>query len=49
MDPEPGAIAAQALWLAAPRTPEFRREVVPPPGPGEIRVRTLASAISQGT
>src|SRR5215218_1581652 len=46
---EPGAIAAQVLWLAAPRTPEFRREVVPPPGPGEIRVRTLASAISQGT
>src|SRR5215212_76335 len=49
MGAEPGAIAAQALWLAAPRTPEFRREVVPPPGPGEIRVRTLASAISQGT
>lgn len=40
---------ARALWLAAPRTAEFRREVVPPPGPGEIRVRTVASALSQGT
>jgi 2-desacetyl-2-hydroxyethyl bacteriochlorophyllide A dehydrogenase len=38
-----------ALWLAAPRTPELRPEEVPPPGPGQIRLRAVASAISQGT
>src|SRR5438309_10432104 len=40
---------ARALWLTAPRTVEMRVEVVPPPGPGAIRVRALASAISHGT
>lgn len=40
---------ARALWLTAPRTAEFRREVVSQPGPGEIRVRMVASALSQGT
>ncbi len=40
---------ARALWLGAPRTPEFRPEVVPPPGPGQVRVRAVASAISHGT
>ena len=29
--------------------PELRREVVAPPGAGEVRVRTIASAPSQGT
>ena len=43
------AMHARALWLAAPRTPELREEVVPAPGPGEVRVRATASAISQGT
>lgn len=47
MDEE--AIDSRALWLAAPRTPEYRTEAVPPPGPGEVRVRTIASALSQGT
>src|SRR5919205_845330 len=42
-------IEAQALWLNGPRTPEFRREVVGPPGAGEVRVRAIASAPSQGT
>lgn len=42
-------IAARALWLAAPRTAEFRAEVAPPPGPGEVRVRALFSAVSHGT
>lgn len=46
---EAATIEADALWLAAPRMAEFRREVVPPPGPGEVRVRTIASALSQGT
>src|SRR5437868_11940459 len=45
----PGAIGARALWLAAPRAPEFRDEPAPPPGPGEVRVRAIASALSQGT
>lgn len=49
MGAEPRAITARALWLAAPRAAEFRREVVPPPGPGELRVRAIASALSQGT
>jgi 2-desacetyl-2-hydroxyethyl bacteriochlorophyllide A dehydrogenase len=40
---------ARALWLAAPRAPELREEAVPAPGPGEVRVRALVSAISQGT
>src|SRR5437764_9543197 len=44
----PGAIGARALWLAAPRAPEFRDEPAPPPGPGEVRVRAIASALSQG-
>src|SRR5215216_5467573 len=42
-------LKARALWFTAPRTAEFRRETVPPPGPGEVRVETLASAVSAGT
>ncbi len=42
-------VTAQTLWLTAPRKLEFRRETVPPPGPGEVRVRAIASAISHGT
>lgn len=49
MTAERGVIAARALWLAAPRVAEFRHEIVPPPEAGEIRVRTIASALSQGT
>jgi 2-desacetyl-2-hydroxyethyl bacteriochlorophyllide A dehydrogenase len=49
MTVESGPIAARALWLTAPRTIAFREETVPPPGPGVMRVRTLASAPSQGT
>ncbi len=43
------SIEAQAVWLSAPKVVEFRGESIPPPGPGEIRVRTIASALSQGT
>lgn len=39
----------QALWLEGPRQPALRTEFVPPPGPGEVRVQAVASAISQGT
>jgi 2-desacetyl-2-hydroxyethyl bacteriochlorophyllide A dehydrogenase len=42
-------LKARALWFTAPRTAEFRQEMVPPPGPGEVRVETLASAVSAGT
>lgn len=49
MTPEPGALEARTLWLTAPRTIEFRVEVIPAPGPGEVQVRTIASALSQGT
>lgn len=42
-------LEARALWFAAPRTAELRPEIAPSPGPGDVRVRTLASAISGGT
>ncbi len=42
-------IAARALWLTAPRTAAFRGAEAPPPGPGQVRVRALASAVSHGT
>ena len=49
-EPSPdGSLEAQALWFTAPRAAELRPERVSPPGPGEVRVRTLASAISHGT
>ena len=51
-EPSPGmagALEARALWFSAPRTTEFRSERVWAPGPGEVRVRTIASALSQGT
>jgi 2-desacetyl-2-hydroxyethyl bacteriochlorophyllide A dehydrogenase len=43
------ALEARAIWFSAPRTAEFRPERVQPPGPGEVRVRAVASALSQGT
>jgi 2-desacetyl-2-hydroxyethyl bacteriochlorophyllide A dehydrogenase len=42
-------IKARALWFAAPRKAALRAETVPPPGPGEVRVETAASAVSAGT
>jgi 2-desacetyl-2-hydroxyethyl bacteriochlorophyllide A dehydrogenase len=49
-EPSPdGSLEARALWFTAPRTAEFRPERVPPPEPGEVRVKTIASAISHGT
>jgi 2-desacetyl-2-hydroxyethyl bacteriochlorophyllide A dehydrogenase len=44
-----GALGARALWFAAPGAAELHPETVPPPGPGEVRVRSIASAISHGT
>ena len=38
-----------ALWYRGPGQIELRQEVIPPPGAGELRVKTLYSAISRGT
>lgn len=43
------APAASALWYCGPKRVELREEVLPPPGAGELRVKTLYSAISRGT
>lgn len=43
------SLPAQAVWFSAPRTVELRAETVPPPGPGQVRVQTIASALSHGT
>ncbi|MCP5195322.1 MAG: zinc-binding alcohol dehydrogenase [Gammaproteobacteria bacterium] len=40
---------AQAFWLVAPGCGEIRSEHLPPPGPNEVRVRTLYTGISRGT
>ena len=42
-------LKARALWFTAPRTATLRAETVEPPGPGEVRVETIASAVSAGT
>lgn len=44
-----GTLEARAVWFAAAHTAELRTEKIPPPGPGEVRVKTIASAISHGT
>jgi 2-desacetyl-2-hydroxyethyl bacteriochlorophyllide A dehydrogenase len=50
IEPSPdGSLEARALWFTAPRSAELRPERVPPPGPGEVRVLTIASAMSHGT
>lgn len=43
------SLEARALWFVAHRRIEFRQETVPPPDSGQVRVRTIASAPSQGT
>ncbi|HEY3711922.1 MAG TPA: zinc-binding alcohol dehydrogenase [Amycolatopsis sp.] len=40
---------ARALWFTAAGTGEIRDAVVPVPGPDEVLVRTLFSAMSRGT
>ena len=40
---------AHAFWTVAPGIGEIRAEALPPPAPGQRRVRTLASGISRGT
>ncbi len=40
---------ARSLWYAEEGVVELRTAPLPPPGPGEARVRTLFSGISRGT
>ena len=40
---------ARAFWLAAPGRGEIRQVGLPEPGPGDVVVRTVRSAISRGT
>ncbi|QEC47563.1 zinc-binding dehydrogenase [Baekduia soli] len=40
---------AKALWIPSPGVAELRPTTAPDPGPGEIRVRAIASGISSGT
>jgi threonine dehydrogenase-like Zn-dependent dehydrogenase len=41
--------SARAFWLRAPGEGEIRPVAVPPPGPGDVEVRTLYSGVSRGT
>jgi threonine dehydrogenase-like Zn-dependent dehydrogenase len=40
---------ARAFWVTKPGHAEIRESELPPPQPGEVRVRTLYSGISRGT
>lgn len=40
---------ARAAWIVAPQRVELREERVPAPGPGEVQIVAVASAISHGT
>ncbi|MDQ8730272.1 zinc-binding alcohol dehydrogenase [Bradyrhizobium sp. LHD-71] len=40
---------ARGLWYVEPGRAEIREEALPPPAAGEVRVRTLHSAVSRGT
>lgn len=44
-----GGTVATAYWTVGPGRGELRREVLPPPGDGQVRVRALHSAVSRGT
>jgi hypothetical protein len=43
------ADTASALWYCGPGKAEIRRKLLGPPATGEVRVKTLFSAISRGT
>src|SRR5687767_9088175 len=42
-------VSPRALWFAGRRRAELRTGEAPDPGPGEVRVRALLSAVSHGT
>jgi 2-desacetyl-2-hydroxyethyl bacteriochlorophyllide A dehydrogenase len=48
-DTSTGVEIGRALWFTGPRTAELVEEEVPPPGPGQVRVRSTASLVSAGT
>jgi threonine dehydrogenase-like Zn-dependent dehydrogenase len=43
------AVDAFAFWICEPGLGEIRPAVVPDPGPGEVLVRTVRTAVSRGT
>ena len=43
------ARSAEAFWVREPGVGEIRAETLAAPGPGEVLVRTLHSAVSRGT
>src|SRR5918993_3297737 len=43
------AVQAKAFWVREPGVGEIRPVELPDPGPGEVLVRTLRSAVSRGT
>ena len=47
--PSPAPGSPRALWFAGRRRAELRPEEVLAPGPGEVRVRAILSAVSHGT
>lgn len=40
---------ARAFWVTAARNGEIREELLPQPGPGQVRLRTLFTGLSRGT
>src|SRR6266545_8309961 len=42
-------VTAASVWFPRAREVELREEAVRGPGPGEVRVRAIASGLSQGT
>ena len=46
---EPRPTIADAYWITAPGRGEIRHAELPRPGPGEVLVRALHSAVSRGT
>jgi threonine dehydrogenase-like Zn-dependent dehydrogenase len=49
LSPPHPVVNARSCWLAEPGRAELRDEPLPPPAPGEVRVRTLHSGVSRGT
>lgn len=49
MDEKVPILSAQSLWYVGAGRAEIRNEPLAEPGPGEVRVRALYSAISRGT
>lgn len=48
-NPEQPTIVTRALWYVAPKRAEIKAAEIAAPGPDDVAVRTLRSAISRGT